>query len=526
MQQGNGAPFLLAQGVVYRPVAGGAQTVDLIRRALLQPVLRALQPVGKLRVGVGRAELAEDGFQHGNLKIHNRAQLHQQAHGYGFHGPAFNQAVVHNGLHRLGCPAGAAVVEHFVKLEILAQNAVVKAEVKGLVRLGFGVEPQNHLGLIELQQRGRREIEAGGARHFAGHALDADELVALEQRRPVAENPFGYDLAVGVGAGGGGVVLSARLKIDLLVSPAHGPVHLPAQLAVEVGGEVKGPAVPAAAGVFRRGTVVRKPGNRSEVGVALRAENADGVVAFPLLLPLGRQLLGGFVRVLGFEGIQNVENLPALAQCLQDILCVGARAVELCLVAAVHLNAELLHGVQKFLLKMRGKALVAAPGVGDVHIGAADIFVVAVPHNLPDIRGNFAAAVKLVKGEQQPGLFAHFAQCPDHKQWGGHIPEIADVNRPGGADARGTDVFFLIRAALDDALRDFFRPMHVFILFFIQIRNCPYILPYFAPFVNRGAKEICTGFVRFVTLTAFAGKKETRAACFSYKLTIVFDSDL
>ena len=45
--------------------------------------------------------------------------------------------------------AGNICVIHPVKLKVLAQYAVVKTEVKGLVGLGFCVEPKDNLRLIQ-----------------------------------------------------------------------------------------------------------------------------------------------------------------------------------------------------------------------------------------------------------------------------------------------------------------------------------------------------------------------------------------
>ena len=133
--------------------------VDLFRRALLQPVFGTVQAVGELCVGIGHIDLAEYGFQHGNIEIHDGAELYKQSHGNGFHRSARNLAVIHDCLCCRVCFSGAAIIQHLIKLEVLTQNTVVKTEIKRLGGLGFGVQPQNDFGLIQAKQGIRRQIQ-------------------------------------------------------------------------------------------------------------------------------------------------------------------------------------------------------------------------------------------------------------------------------------------------------------------------------------------------------------------------------
>ena len=83
------------------------------------------------------------------------------------------------------------------------------------------------------------------------------------------------------------MILAAGFKVHALIAPAHGPVDLPGQLAVGVGLEVKVSFVAAAgAGVVGFGLIFRKIVDGGEVGVALGAENADGIVLGLLLVVL------------------------------------------------------------------------------------------------------------------------------------------------------------------------------------------------------------------------------------------------
>ena len=114
------------------------------------------------------------------------------------------------------------------------------------------------------------------------------------------------------------------------------------------------------------------------------------------------------------------------------------------------------------MLKMGGVAgelLPVRKGVGDIHIGPADILLHIAVH-LGHVHRNLPKPVIFVPAEEQAGLLAHLPQRLYHKIAGGHIPEVADVDSAGRTNARGTDVLLFLRAAPDDLLRDFFRPMH------------------------------------------------------------------
>ena len=143
-------PGLFVQGFIDIPVAGGAQAVHLVGRTLLQPVLRPLQAVGKVGLLIGCPDFCKHSLQHGHIEVHHGTHLHQEAHGHGVDLPSLNLAVIHDGLGLLVGLAIAAGIEHPVKLEILLENALVEAEVEGAGGLGLGVEPEDHLGLVDL----------------------------------------------------------------------------------------------------------------------------------------------------------------------------------------------------------------------------------------------------------------------------------------------------------------------------------------------------------------------------------------
>ena len=90
-------------------------------------------------VFVGRAYLFKYGLEHIDIEINDASQLDYKPHGYGIDILSLDKAVVHYAGGHLVRLAALIRGVHPVKLEILAQDAVVKAEVKRLIRLGLCV---------------------------------------------------------------------------------------------------------------------------------------------------------------------------------------------------------------------------------------------------------------------------------------------------------------------------------------------------------------------------------------------------
>ena len=142
---------------------------------------------------------------------------------------------------------------------------------------------------------------------------------------------------------------------------------------------------------------------------------------------------------------------------MDHILGILAGPVHVGLVAVVHLDAELLHGLLELvfeLLGIGGELIFIFKGIGNVGVRAADIlFHIAV--HLGYVDRNLPQPVIFVPAEQQPGLFAHFPQRLHHEVAGSHIAEITDMNGTGGADAGSADIFLLVRLSGDDFSRNF-----------------------------------------------------------------------
>ena len=363
-----------------------------------------------------------------------------------------NEAVLDDALRVLICRAVEVGFELLAELEVLPQDLVGEAEVEGFERLVLRVQPQNHLGQVQPQQEVGRHVQPRRAAHLAHAALDADELVPLEQRRLVAEHLARDVLRGVVAAVAGGMIFPARFEVDALRLPAHGPVHLPLQLAVEVLGKVEVRLVPALAHIVRLGAVLREGSDRRRILAAVRAEDGDGVVA--LALPL--------LRVLRAVLIEDVEDLPALFQGVQNVRDVPARAVLLCLIAVLHFDAELFDGLHELLFKMRGITFVPAEGVGDVRIRAADIlFKGIVADMIAHVLRHLAQTVVFVPRKEQFRLFTRPLQRPDDEIARRNVAEVADVHRARRRNARRADVLFLFGIPADDLLRQLVRPIHI-----------------------------------------------------------------
>ena len=218
---------------------------------------------------------------------------------------------------------------------------------------------------------------------------------------------------------------------------------------MEIGAEVELAAVPAGAGIRRGRAVVGQGGDFGVVPAADRAVNADRIIGLPLPLR----------RVLGAELVENIEDASARRQRLHHIRRVPAGAILPRLIPEVDGDAEPGERALELSFKMRGVARAAAPRVGRLRIGPAEELL-HVRTDLGDVDGDFAQPVEIIPGKEQPRPLSQPAQRAADKIAGGDVPEIADVHRAGRADARGADVFRLVRMALDQLPGDGFGPMH------------------------------------------------------------------
>ena len=112
--------------------------------------------------------------------------------------------------------------------------------------------------------------------------------------------------------------------------------------------------------------------------------------------------------------------------------------------------------LEEFFLKVLCVVFVAAPRVGNINVGGADIFVVVAAYNRLHVCRNFTATVVFIPREEELCLLACSVQCLDDHQRGRHVSEVADVNRARGADARGANVLFLFGVSGDHSLSDLF----------------------------------------------------------------------
>ena len=448
--------FLFVQRAPNLKVAGCAQAVDLVGSALFEPEFCAVETVGKLFCCVRCTDFFEYRLQHRYVKVNDRAELNQKGHRNSFKLAAVDLAVIHNICNGVGCLAFANVGQHLVKLKVLAKNTVIKAEVERLGGVGLGIEPEDDFGLIKLEQSFGSEVKTGRRGHFTRHSLNTDELITLIDGGFVTENLFCNLLGVVVRTCGSGVILSARLKVNALVSPTHCPVYLPTKLAVVVFNKVEMSGVTATAGVICFGSVLIERGDGCKVGMTFGTEDAYGRVSSLFGIVLGFELFFTLGGILGFEGIENFKNFASFANRFQNGIGISTGAVHICLITAIELDAKGSDTAQELVLKVLCIIFVATPRVGNIDVGATDIFVIGISNNGLYVSGDFTATVVLIPRDQQSCLLAILLQSLYNKQRGCNVTEVANVNRARGADTRGANVFFFFGVTRNNSLRNFF----------------------------------------------------------------------
>ena len=252
------------------------------------------------------------------------------------------------------------------------------------------------------------------------------------------------------------MILSAGLKVYLLVLPSHCPVDLPAKLAVEVFKEIEVTLVTATALKLSLGAILVNRGDGGKVGVALGAEDAYRVVLCSLGIVLCLQLLLALGLVLSLEGVENIEDLASHLERVDKIVAVLARAVHIRLITAIKLDAEGLDTLKELLLKVLCIVFVTAPGVGNVNVRATDILVVSIANNRLDVCGDLTATVELVPGNDKASLFALLFKSLDYEKRSCQVSEVTYMNGTRGADACSANVFLLVGMLLNQLFCNFF----------------------------------------------------------------------
>ena len=225
------------------------------------------------------------------------------------------------------------------------------------------------------------------------------------------------------------MILSAGLKVNLLVHPSHCPVYLPTKLAVEVLKEVELSRMTATARKLRLGAVLVYRGNLCKVRTTLGTENTDGIVIRLVSVVLRASFFLGLGHILCLEGVENLEYLASVAERLDKIISVLARTVHLCLISAIQLDTERGYSAKEFILKVLCVIFVTAPRVWNVNVGAADVFVVSVAYHRLNVCGDLTATVKLVPRNKKASLFALLFKSLYNEKACRYISEVSDVNR-------------------------------------------------------------------------------------------------
>jgi hypothetical protein len=106
--------------------------------------------------------LFKNSLKHRHVEVYNRAELNEKSHRNCCRLSALNVTVIHNILNYVVCITLTAICEHLIELKVLTKYSVVEAEIERLNRLGLGVEPENDLRLIELQEKLRSHVQTRG----------------------------------------------------------------------------------------------------------------------------------------------------------------------------------------------------------------------------------------------------------------------------------------------------------------------------------------------------------------------------
>ena len=284
VKQAHSLLLLLVQPPVHLPVPHRAQFVGIFRGAVLKPVPGKIQPVLEVFIFIRRPDLGKHSLQHFHIKVHNGPQLHQMGHGHQFDLLLKHQAALHNilfqGYEFIGIKGSTGKMSGSTGLNLTPDTLLKIYQPEIILWLYAKSEPNKAFDFC---------FDDGILRQY----FEFDRQLDLEYL--LRDNLAGL-----IAAPGAGVVLSAGLKVHLLILPAHGPVNLPGQLAVIVCAEVMHTPVTAFAHIVRPGTVLRERRDLRGIPAAFRAVDAHRIVRLPL------SLLG----VLGSETVQNVKDLP------------------------------------------------------------------------------------------------------------------------------------------------------------------------------------------------------------------------
>ena len=105
---------------------------------------------------------------------------------------------------------------------------------------------------------------------------------------------------------------------------------------------------------------------------------------------------------------------------------------------------------------MLGVIFVTAKGIGNVNVGATDVFVIRVAYDRLYVCGDLAATVKFIPGYEKLCLLAFLFKSLTNKQGSCDIPEISYMNASRGRNARRADKFFFFGILLYQSFCNFF----------------------------------------------------------------------
>ena len=112
--------------------------------------------------------------------------------------------------------------------------------------------------------------------------------------------------------------------------------------------------------------------------MALGAEDAYGVILSLFSVVSRASFFLALGHILCLKGIEYLKDISASSERFDKVGGIFSGAIHMSLIFALELDSKGLDSLEEFFLKVLSIVFVAAERVGNVNVGAADIFVVCV----------------------------------------------------------------------------------------------------------------------------------------------------
>lgn len=331
----------------------------------------------------------------------------------------------------------------FVVVFVDFENVEIEADGELGVGTGAGEEEAHHFGLVVPEHVVEGNHFAGGAAHFSAAAFEADEVVFECNGGLVIEDFRGGEFGGVEAAAFGMVLFSGGFEIHAFGGPSHRPVDAPGEFYRAGAPKVYGFGVPAGFAGVGNAVVSFSSVHFRGVPVAGGAEDGQG-------LPVGGQR-GGAV------GIQVPPNSFSVVQGGFYAFGVAGGAIMFGLIDVFRENTDFGEYALKGFFIMGGIALLIAENIRDMNDGSAQVLFenILVRH----VGGNFAKNIVVVPRVDEAHRAPAVDQGSNHQFNRDDFPEIAEVHRARGGDARCAYVCIFIAAFTNNLVGGDIRPM-------------------------------------------------------------------